>query len=88
MEGRNDTWRHAAARRPATPPLLRKRLAHRAGHDLVLSKGQANYEAYGDLKGVYFLLIVKCQVVAADGPGARRTPGTTVDPAQPPRPGE
>jgi damage-control phosphatase, subfamily I len=33
-------------------------------HDLVISKGQANYEGLGSLPGVYFLLIAKCAVVA------------------------
>ncbi|PIE31275.1 hypothetical protein CSA56_18820 [candidate division KSB3 bacterium] len=35
-------------------------------HDIVLSKGQANYEALSDYSGVYFLLIAKCPIVAND----------------------
>lgn len=35
-------------------------------HDLVLSKGQANYESLSEYKGVYFLLIAKCPIVADD----------------------
>jgi uncharacterized protein with ATP-grasp and redox domains len=55
-------------------------------HDLVLAKGQANYEAHSETGGIYFLLLVKCPVVAGDlgvpvgemvirGPG-RRGKGT------------
>jgi len=32
--------------------------------DIVLTKGMANYENYGDEDGFYFLLIVKCDLVA------------------------
>jgi len=35
-------------------------------HDLVISKGQENYEDLSDVKGVYFLLMTKCPVVAED----------------------
>jgi len=35
-------------------------------HDLVISKGQGNYEDLSSVKGVYFLLIAKCPVVAED----------------------
>ena len=35
-------------------------------HDLVISKGQGNYEDLSDVGGVYFLLIAKCPVVAED----------------------
>ncbi len=34
--------------------------------DLVIAKGQGNYEEYSHLGGVYFLLIAKCPVVAMD----------------------
>ncbi|MEM3404400.1 MAG: ARMT1-like domain-containing protein [Nitrososphaeria archaeon] len=32
--------------------------------DLIISKGQGNFELLDDIKGVFFLLIVKCPVVA------------------------
>jgi len=35
-------------------------------HDLVISKGQGNYEDLSDVRGVYFLLMAKCPVVAED----------------------
>lgn len=35
-------------------------------HDLVISKGQANYEVMSDLQGIFFLLIAKCGIVAND----------------------
>ena len=35
-------------------------------HDLVVSKGQGNYEDLSDVEGVYFLLMTKCPVVAED----------------------
>jgi uncharacterized protein with ATP-grasp and redox domains len=35
-------------------------------HDVVISKGQANYEVLSEAPGVYFLLIAKCDIVAAD----------------------
>ena len=35
-------------------------------HDLVISKGQANYESLSEYTGLYFLLIAKCPIVAED----------------------
>jgi uncharacterized protein with ATP-grasp and redox domains len=35
-------------------------------HDIVIAKGQANYEVLSDVHGVYFLLIAKCVIVAND----------------------
>ncbi len=35
-------------------------------HDLVISKGQGNYEDLSETTGVYFLLLAKCPVVASD----------------------
>ncbi|MCD6323848.1 MAG: DUF89 family protein [Desulfurococcales archaeon] len=35
-------------------------------HDVVISKGQGNYEDLSELDGIYFLLMVKCPVVAED----------------------
>jgi uncharacterized protein with ATP-grasp and redox domains len=35
-------------------------------HDVVIAKGQANYEIMSELPGVYFLLIAKCAIVAND----------------------
>jgi uncharacterized protein with ATP-grasp and redox domains len=35
-------------------------------HDLVISKGQGNYEDLSGIAGIYSLLIVKCPVVAED----------------------
>ena len=34
--------------------------------DLVISKGQGNYEALGDHSGIFFLLMAKCPVIASD----------------------
>lgn len=33
-------------------------------HDVTIAKGQGNYEGLSEIKGIYFLLIVKCPVVA------------------------
>ncbi len=35
-------------------------------HDLVISKGQGNYEDLSNMEGIYFLLMAKCPVVAED----------------------
>lgn len=35
-----------------------------AGHDVAIAKGQANYEMMSDLRGVFCLLIAKCDLVA------------------------
>ncbi|GAK56831.1 hypothetical protein U27_03795 [Candidatus Vecturithrix granuli] len=35
-------------------------------HDVVIAKGQANYEVLSAVPGIYFLLIAKCAIVAAD----------------------
>jgi len=35
-------------------------------HDLTISKGQGNYEDLSDFSGIFFLLMVKCPVVAED----------------------
>jgi hypothetical protein len=35
-------------------------------HDVVIAKGQANYEVLSDVQGIYFLLIAKCGIVADD----------------------
>ncbi|RDD53393.1 MAG: DUF89 family protein [Candidatus Korarchaeota archaeon NZ13-K] len=35
-------------------------------HDLVISKGQGNYEILGELSGIFHMLVVKCAVVARD----------------------
>jgi uncharacterized protein with ATP-grasp and redox domains len=35
-------------------------------HDLVLSKGQGNYEIMSELKGIFFLLMAKCTIAAQD----------------------
>ncbi len=34
--------------------------------DVTISKGQANYEALGDFKGIYFMLVAKCDPVARE----------------------
>ena len=43
-------------------PLAARRLIRE--HDVVISKGQANYEIMSALRGLYFLLIAKCAIVA------------------------
>ena len=35
-------------------------------HDLVISKGQGNYESLSEYKGIFFLLMAKCPVIASD----------------------
>ena len=35
-----------------------------AGHDVAIAKGQANYEMMSELRGVFCLLIAKCEMVA------------------------
>jgi uncharacterized protein with ATP-grasp and redox domains len=34
--------------------------------DLVISKGQGNYEALSEYSGIFFLLMAKCPVIASD----------------------
>jgi damage-control phosphatase, subfamily I len=34
--------------------------------DVIISKGQGNYEAFSSMRGVYFLLMTKCAFVARD----------------------
>ena len=41
-------------------------MAWMRAHDIVIAKGQANYEAMSDTPGIYFLLIAKCAIVADD----------------------
>jgi uncharacterized protein with ATP-grasp and redox domains len=36
------------------------------GVDMVMSKGQGNYEALSEREGTFFLLMAKCPVIAAD----------------------
>lgn len=33
---------------------------------ILLSKGQGNYESLSEVKGIYFMLVVKCELVAKD----------------------
>ena len=35
-------------------------------HDLVISKGQGNYEVLSENDGLFFLLMAKCPVIASD----------------------
>ena len=35
-------------------------------HDLVISKGQGNYEGLSENDGLFFLLMAKCPVIASD----------------------
>jgi len=35
-------------------------------HDLVISKGQGNYEGLSQFKNIFFMLIAKCNVIASD----------------------
>jgi uncharacterized protein with ATP-grasp and redox domains len=35
-------------------------------HDLVISKGQGNYEGLSEHNGLFFMLMAKCSVIAAD----------------------
>lgn len=36
------------------------------GHDVVVSKGQGNYEGLSEFEGIFYMLMVKCPVIAAD----------------------
>jgi uncharacterized protein with ATP-grasp and redox domains len=36
------------------------------GHDVVISKGQANYEALSEQDGIVYMLMVKCPLIARD----------------------
>jgi uncharacterized protein with ATP-grasp and redox domains len=47
-------------------PLSQEVLSWIRSHDLIIAKGQGNYEEYSHIRGIYFLLIVKCPVVARD----------------------
>jgi uncharacterized protein with ATP-grasp and redox domains len=41
-------------------------------HDLVISKGQGNYEGLSEHSGIFFMLIAKCPIIALDlGVGAK-----------------
>jgi uncharacterized protein with ATP-grasp and redox domains len=35
-------------------------------HDLVISKGQGNYEALSEYNGIFFMLMAKCPIIASD----------------------
>ena len=35
-------------------------------YDVVIAKGQANYEGLNEFSGIFFMLIVKCPTIAAD----------------------
>jgi hypothetical protein len=34
------------------------------GGDIIISKGQGNYESLSDIKGIFFLLVVKCEIIS------------------------
>lgn len=36
------------------------------GHDIIVAKGQGNYEGLSQFEGIFFLLIAKCNVIAYD----------------------
>ncbi len=35
-------------------------------HDVIISKGQGNYEGLSEFRGIFYMLMVKCPVIAAD----------------------
>ena len=35
-------------------------------HDLIISKGQGNYEGLSEFQGIFYMLMVKCPVIAED----------------------
>ncbi len=35
-------------------------------HDLVISKGQGNYEGLSEWRGIFYMLMIKCSVIAED----------------------
>ncbi|RLG89537.1 MAG: hypothetical protein DRO15_00010 [Thermoprotei archaeon] len=64
----NIEFRKVSSGKPSTGPELfsPEVLSWIRNHDLVISKGQGNYEDLSDVGGVYFLLMAKCPVVAED----------------------
>ncbi len=36
------------------------------GGDIIIAKGQGNYESLSDMKGLYFLLVVKCDLISKE----------------------
>jgi len=64
----NIEFRKVSSGKPGTGPEYSSLevLSWIRNHDLVISKGQGNYEDLSDIKGVYFLLMAKCLVVAKD----------------------
>ena len=53
---------------PGTGPSRRSREVRGwiLGHDLVISKGQGNYEEMSEIGGIFFLLMAKCPLIARD----------------------
>ncbi len=64
----NIRFRRVSSGSPGTgpEPLSPEVLSWIKHHDLVISKGQGNYEDLSSVNGIYFLLVVKCPVVAED----------------------
>ncbi len=64
----NIEFKKVSSGKPGTGPELSSPevLSWIRNHDLVISKGQGNYEDLSDVRGVYFLLMAKCPVVAED----------------------
>jgi len=64
----NIEFRKVSSGKPGTgpEPSSPEVLSWIRNHDLVISKGQGNYEDLSDIKGIYFLLMAKCPVVAED----------------------
>ena len=64
----NIEFKKVSSGKPGTGPELSSPevLSWIRNHDLVISKGQGNYEDLSDIGEVYFLLIAKCPVVAED----------------------
>jgi uncharacterized protein with ATP-grasp and redox domains len=53
---------------PNTGPIRNSKEVHKwiDNYDVTIAKGQGNYEGLSQFKEIYFLLIVKCNVIASD----------------------
>jgi uncharacterized protein with ATP-grasp and redox domains len=59
VNGWNNGQAHAAWMHPEAQSLIQR-------HDLAISKGQANYEIMNELRGLFLLLMAKCETVGND----------------------
>ncbi len=64
----NVEFRSVSSGAPGTGPerLSQEVMSWIKEHDLIIAKGQGNYEDLSEVAGIYFLLMAKCPVVAED----------------------